>query len=498
MELNRIHNIDALEGLKTLQDNSIDCVVTSPPYWALRDYGVEGQLGLEPTFQEYITKLCDIFDEVQRVLKKEGTCWVNLGDSYSSGGGAGTGEYRKRHTQFGKEVGGSGQSLSHSSKELPPKNLCNIPARFSIEMQNRGWILRNRIIWHKANVMPSSVNDRFTVDFEEIFFFVKNKKYWFEQQFEELAEVSLNDKRLNKGRFEYEGKRKNVEGKIQNVMCGFNELGRNKRTTWFINPKPFTLNSQTYHWKLSEQDVPSDGNLHIVLPNCPLYGGLFDLLSSILRDGHEGDKLNYILNNYFHLSQEPKDGYVAIEKLLSWNFGEHNLGLLLLDSLGIAIDHNNEKNKTGLFVLTNLSCKPSSERLSRIERILTPHGLNVPSLYIDENNIFEDGFPDNQKPHTLWSIVGKSDFSFSLAEGLNFCKYTKNNSHFAVFPEKLIQTPINAGCPKDGIVLDPFMGSGTTAVVAKKFNRNYLGFEINKEYIDIAENRLYQELGLFI
>jgi len=492
MELNKIYNIDALEGLKTLQDNSIDCVVTSPPYWALRDYGVNGQLGLESTFQEYINKLCDIFDEVKRVLKKEGTCWVNLGDTY--GGTGDKGDYTDPKYKEGR----NGQKIA-LNKSAPSKCLVQIPSRFGIEMTNRGWILRNRINWYKANVMPSSANDRFTVDFEEIFFFVKNKKYWFEQQFEPyLGPMNRwgGDKLKATGESTWDKGTGQNSYRDRNIRP--NELGRNKRTTWFVNPKPFTLNSQTYHWKLSEQDAPSDGNLHIVSPNCPLYGGLFDLLSSVLCDEHEGDKLSHILNTCVHLSRGPKDGYVAIEKLLSWNFGEYNLGLLLLDNLGIAIDRNNEKSKTGLFVLTKASCNISSERLSRIERILTPHGLNVLSLYIDENNIFEDGFPDNQKPHTLWSIVGKSDFSFSLAEGLNFCKYTKNNSHFAVFPEKLIETPIKAGCPENGIVLDIFMGAGTTAVVAKKFNRNYLGFEINKEYIDIAENRLYQELGLFI
>ena len=82
IEVNKIHNIDALEGLKQLDDNSIDCSMSSPPYWALRDYGIAGQLGLEPTFDEYIKKLCNIFDEVKRVLKPSGTCWVNLGDTY--------------------------------------------------------------------------------------------------------------------------------------------------------------------------------------------------------------------------------------------------------------------------------------------------------------------------------------------------------------------------------------------------------------------------------
>jgi len=209
--MNRIIQGNSLEVLKTLPDESVDCVVTSPPYWALRDYGVEGQLGLEPTFQDYITKLCDIFDEVRRVLKKDGTCWVNLGDTYfGSGKGAGGDgsqkeswtwtEKEKRICQnCGKEfIGRKFQNFCGSAcsgvdntkrklkGKLEDKTLCQIPSRFAIEMTNRGWILRNKIIWHKPNAMPSSAKDRFTVDFEEVFFFVKNKRYYFETQYETL------------------------------------------------------------------------------------------------------------------------------------------------------------------------------------------------------------------------------------------------------------------------------------------------------------------------
>lgn len=180
MKTNTILQGDALKVLKRLPAESINCIMTSPPYWALRDYGVEDQLGLEPTFDEYIKKLCDVFEEAKRVLRKDGTCWVNLGDTYASGGGNAT------EQSFCRE---RGKTQSHPN--TPPKSklrgsrakcLLSIPARFQIEMINRGWILRNVIIWHKPNCMPSSVKDRFTVDFEYLFFFSKSKKYWFEQQ----------------------------------------------------------------------------------------------------------------------------------------------------------------------------------------------------------------------------------------------------------------------------------------------------------------------------
>jgi len=132
--------------LKKLPHDSVDCVVTSPPYWMLRDYGVENQLGREIHFDDYINKLCNIFDEVKRVLKPSGTCFVNLGDSYAK---------NKIHVE---------------DITIAKKSLYLIPFRFAIEMINRGWLLRNNIIWHKPNAIPSNAEDRFTIDFEYIFF----------------------------------------------------------------------------------------------------------------------------------------------------------------------------------------------------------------------------------------------------------------------------------------------------------------------------------------
>lgn len=209
---NKIITGDAKEILQKFPDESIDCVITSPPYWALRDYGIvteiiwdnkekcvhewdnlernhpsrgkrdgngvyldpkyerkganqstvnsnfcikcnawKGQLGLEPTFELYIKHLCEIFDEIKRVLKKEGTCWVNISDTYYSvsGGKFENDNLGSKDRNITKGLSRANQ-LKHG-KELTQKNLCNIPARFSIEMQNRGWILRNEIIWHKTN-----------------------------------------------------------------------------------------------------------------------------------------------------------------------------------------------------------------------------------------------------------------------------------------------------------------------------------------------------------
>lgn len=258
MEINKIYNGDALEVLHTFPDESINCVMTSPPYWALRNYGIEGQIGLEPTFSDYINKICNIFDEVKRVLRRDGTCWVNIGDTYGGSGNS------SGHTEKTKNLGyttsqmGASKGNQKATKGME-KSLCNIPARFSIEMQNRGWILRNVIIWHKPNCMPSSVKDRFTVDFEYLFFFVKNRRYWFETQYDNAKEESAD-------RYKYEfyqsgkmaDKRRHPDGNCNTAgMKDFNGK-RNKRTVWTITTQPFSeAHFATFPPELCETPIKS-------------------------------------------------------------------------------------------------------------------------------------------------------------------------------------------------------------------------------------------------
>ena len=230
--MNHIYQGDALEVLQSLESQQVDMCVTSPPYWGLRDYGVEGQLGLEPDFNEYIDKLCTIFDEVKRVLKDEGTCWVNISDTYG-GSGAGTTKDLKKVEKYNPKESFTLKKLTPSSKLRSTnlqKSLIGIPFRFALEMINRGWILRNTIIWHKPNCMPSSVKDRFTVDFEYLFFFSKNKKYYFEQQTEPVKTVNTTRTSLNGlGNGELAG----------NLRFGSNGKHRNMRTVWKIPTKPY-------------------------------------------------------------------------------------------------------------------------------------------------------------------------------------------------------------------------------------------------------------------
>lgn len=367
---------NALNVLKTFPDESVDCVITSPPYWSLRDYGIKpviwdekedcphefhlqkrkaisdekirwvhrqngvdlkagkitnpqavlkstaskdhtvrdgfcihcsawkGTLGQEPDFYLYVKHLCDVFDEIKRVLKKDGTCFVNLGDTYG-GSLRGWGARKPSKTGFQKPAGLDPRYVkgAQATAKLMPKCLLQLPSRFALEMVHRGWILRNEIIWHKPNAMPSSAKDRFTVDFEKVFFFVKRKKYAFNPLFE--------------------------------------------KSIW------------------AEKDPRSQ------IPGGRKSGG---------------------------------------------------------------------KSLTGIYAMQRVSFGNGNRRNKRC----------------------------------VWTVPTKP---FSGA-------------HFATFPEKLVEPLMEAGCPENGIALDPFMGAGTVAVVAKKMNRHFIGIEMNPDYINIARKRI--------
>lgn len=179
--MNKIICGDALTVLRTLPDKCCRCCVTSPPYFNLRDYGVSGQIGLEPTMQEYIARLVEVFAEVKRVLTDDGTLWVNIADSYS-GSGKGAALYPENAKKYkqGTNTGSCGvAAITKNKYDLPNKNLMGIPWRLAFALQDSGWILRQDIIWSKSNCMPESVRDRCTKSHEYIFLFAKRQRYYF-------------------------------------------------------------------------------------------------------------------------------------------------------------------------------------------------------------------------------------------------------------------------------------------------------------------------------
>lgn len=269
---------DAIEQLKTLPDKSINTCVTSPPYYGLRDYGVNGQIGLEETPEKYIEKLVDVFREVRRVLKDDGTLWLNIGDSYAGTGSKG--DYKDPKYAEGRN--GQVVSLTQSVAGCKNKDLIGIPWMLAFALRADGWYLRQDVIWAKKNPMPEPVKDRCTRSHEYVFMLTKSKKYWFDHEAMQEDAVSRSGAGAKYGK-------------------------RNKRDVW----------------------------------NC------------------------------------------------------------------------------------------------------------------------------------------------SVA--------TTKEAHFAVFPKELIEPCILAGCPENGLVLDPFSGSGTSGIVAVNNSRNFIGVELNPEYISITERRVEKE-----
>lgn len=338
MEVNKIYNEDCLQGLKSLPDNSVDCCVTSPPYYALRDYGVDGQIGLEETPEEYIRKLTEVFMEVYRVLKPEGTLWLNIGDSYfAHNGSRGNKSSNGGDTLRGQDNVYQPATKYRSESNCKSKDLIGIPWMLAFSLRNAGWYLRQDIIWHKPNPMPESVTDRCTKSHEYIFLLSKSQKYYYD--YEAIQESAVTQE---------SGKNLGTRG-----ARGYSNASGNQRDC--------------------------NGGFPMRTKNCQY-------------DGQQP--------NTMHLRREQ-----------------------------------------GL---------PDKEYFVRNKR-------------------------------DVWSVNVKPD---SVA-------------HFATYPEELIMPCILAGCPSGGVVLDPFMGSGTTARVARKLNRHFVGFELNPEYCKIIEKKIQVEGDLF-
>jgi DNA modification methylase len=236
---------DCLEVLRTLPDASVHTCVTSPPYFGLRDYGHDGQIGLEPTPDEYIAKLVSVFREVRRVLKDDGTLWLNLGDSYGAVGGNTYAGFNERWSGTGgagskQDATLSGVTDRKINTGLKPKNLLGIPWRVAFALQADGWYLRQDIIWHKPNPMPESVRDRCTKAHEYIFLLSKSPRYYFDAN--EIREPYANGgewigRDANAARVKSGGNSDRAD-KGARATTG-HPAGRNRRSVWTVATKPF-------------------------------------------------------------------------------------------------------------------------------------------------------------------------------------------------------------------------------------------------------------------
>jgi DNA modification methylase len=379
-----------------------------------------GELGLEPTFELYINHLMQIFNEVKRVLKPTGTCWVNLGDTYA---GSGCGSWNVPPEMKGKH---NRKTLQQEDKELypeprrilsvPAKSLCCIPDRFKIAMVDSGWICRNEIIWYKKNCMPSSASDRFTVDFEKIYFFSKQGKYYFEQQFEEYKTESIE--RLDRGISE---NNKWVNGPDGQTPHNLSQPRENIRKTT----------------KIPQKEAENYGSPRARYHRMPPIGGIKQT---------EGN------GNLTYSGNKPE-----------WTNKGRNMRTVW--------QINTQPYKEAHFAVFPPELPRRCIQAGCPKDICKKCG-KAREKVVEE--IKGDWIP----------IMGRSPDSKKGGKRTRLILERKDKGYS--------DCGCNAGWDK-GVVLDPFMGSGTTALVAKQLGRDYIGIELNENYIKLAEERLSRE-----
>lgn len=226
-------NSDAFEALKGMADESVQLCVTSPPFWGLRDYGFNGQMGLEPTPSKYIKNLVKVFEQVRRVLKSDGTLWLNIGDSYAGGGNGGGGSFMKErgHTAWANHARLSG--FRKAPTGLKPKDLVGIPWMLAFALRDAGWYLRSDIIWAKPNPVPESVRDRPTKSHEHIFLFAKSKRYYYDADAIKEMAKTRNRRSAAKGSFKAKGEPLPGQLPFRAIVDQ-----RNKRDVWMVATQP--------------------------------------------------------------------------------------------------------------------------------------------------------------------------------------------------------------------------------------------------------------------
>jgi len=276
---------DCIDVLRSLPECfRVNCCVTSPPYFGLRDYGHAGQIGLEPSPDEYVAKLVEVFREVRRVLRDDGTLWLNLGDSYGSSGGDIFSGFNERYDGTGingkqSDFGRNVSAIPARDTGLRPKNLIGIPWRVAFALQSDGWYLRSDIIWHKPNPMPESVTDRPTKAHEYLFLLAKSQKYYYDAAAIAEPAESVGPPRRDDG----SGDRLHDLGMSKGRAGNRDDGTRNRRTVWTVPVSPFSgAHFATFPPALIEP---------CILAGCPEGGTVLDPFGGAGTTGLVADRL---------------------------------------------------------------------------------------------------------------------------------------------------------------------------------------------------------------
>jgi len=433
---------DSLQEVKKMDDKSVDCVITSPPYWQLRNYGFEEQWGLEPTYQEYLEHLWSLMDEIWRVLKDTGTVWINLGDSYNTKSGNMTQKEYQDTINVSMNNSVISKDVYTKAKDIPSKCLLLIPHRFAIGCIDRGWILRNDVVWAKRNGMPESVTDRFSKKHEYFFFMVKKPKgYYFDLDGvrEKLDPATVE--RYKRG-WEGNGERDYVGGPQNHFKSWFADKDK-KQASIDAGKNPGDVSD---FWDKSKYDNKQNESTH--------------------RQGMNKLRGSGIIEKRPYLPRQ--DVFVAS---LRENFTVDEI----VEKTGI------QRTKAEHWFRTDESgfAYPSKEDWEKLNTDLWVYELTT---IIYETDGIEKNKGNGKNPGDV------SDF-------WDVPTQPSSAKHYATFNTDLIDKPIIAGCPKEGVILDPFCGTGTTLIRGLQLNRQVIGIDGKKEYCDIARERIKQELS---
>lgn len=447
--------MDVLDGLRSLPDASVDCVLTSPPYWSLRDYhvpktlwpdGVRCALGFEDTPQNYVSHLLAVFEEIERILKPWGTVWINLGDTYAGSWGnyapgrskdrfhPSTPSHWLRRGALAPEIRPPASVL----QAVPEKSLCLIPMRFALSMIDRGWLLRNDICWYKPNHMPASVKDRLTPAWEHLFLFVKQQRYFFDLDAIREPHKYLADALRRKRSIQSERKNAHPKGVRLPPHPGepgsMHPKGKNPGDFWRVPSETRTLGAI-----LGEKGIvkvpggqgwtghPEGGEARILREEDPRW---------LSPEGkNPGD--------VWHIATTPFPGA---------HFAVYPEKLCERPILA--------------------GCPAQVCRKCGTPQLLQKSG---------GGKAFNIRVRDVQK--------GKLKAANRRASDDEIAAYDESNYEATSKARRILGCDCNEGF-EAGVVFDPFMGSGTTAVVAQRLGRHFLGFEANPDYVQMALTRI--------